>query len=414
MPVTIEPLNTALQRQSPVTWQKIDINAVRFNQAASFTLTLPVNDRNKALIAFDEDGGFLPVPVALDWNGVYTFSGLAQSYGYEKVTDDGSGIITRTLTLTGQDWLALLAARVVYRTAGAAWSSQAVGTTTITNVAETVIKDLVRSSLVESLDMNRNVPNLVVAEDQGRGGTVTYQVVSPNPAATDTDTVSATLGDTLMDMVRKVAAQTAIGVRIDLINEQLVFDCFIPRDLSETAVFADTLNNLRGVSLSDATPTVNTVLLQSGATSGAWTEAHGTGWDDPWRRAEQYSDQSSTTDATQITQAGTDALTQGAEQTQLQITAVDIEHLRFGSDDPARHIQGYQVGDKVSVEIWEGAVYSDVISQVALTADTTGDAYVETVTPTIGAADDASADDQTAQAALAAQVRTLQKKLKGA
>lgn len=413
MAVTVEPLDGDLKRQSPVVWQQIEINAIRYNQAASFTLTLPANDRNWDLIGFGEGGGFLPVPIAIDWNGVLTFSGLAQQWGYTLATDDETGLVTETITLTGQDWLALLASRIVYRDADAAWTSQTAGSTTLTDTAETLIKTLVTSTLVESADTDRNVPNLTVATDQERGGTVSYQVISPQPTS-ETD-VQATLGDTLMDMIRKVAAQSNIGVKIDLIDDGLVFDCFVPRDLTETVVFSRYLGNLRGAQLGDTTPAANVALIQSGATSGAFTSAHsGAGWDDPWRRAEVWVDQSSTTDATQITQAGRDALAEGAGQTQLQVTTVDTPRLRFGADDTDSHIQGYAVGDKVSVELREGVVYSDVISQVALTADTTGDTYVETVTPTVGAADDSSADDDTAQAALAAQVRTLQKKLKGA
>lgn len=408
--VSVEPLDrTDLSRLRPVTWSKIDLSAIRFNQVGAFSLDVPASDAAWDLIEFDGNSDYLPNLWLVDWHGVYQVPLLTESYNPVRGVDD-NGVITDVITFAGADMLALLANRLTYRDGTQPWSAQTAGTTTVTGKAETVIKNLVTANIVSAGDANRQVPNFVVATDQGRGGTVTYKIVIKD--ASTVDTVAATGGQSLMDMVRAVAAQSNIGVRVDLVDGQLVFDCYIPRDLSQKVVFSEQLGNLRGYNLSDATPIGNAVLMQTGATSGAFVESSGAGATDPWRRVETYSDQSSTTDATQISQAQTDALNQGAGQAKLAVTVTDLPRIRFGADDVDNGIQGYREGDIVASDIRDGVTYTDVVSAVQLTADASQQAYTETVTPTIGAGDTDTSTDQTATAQLAAQVRRIEAALK--
>lgn len=408
--ISVEPLRTSdLARLRPITWTKVDLNAIRFNQVGAFTLDAPATDAIWDLIALDGNGNYIPNAFVLDWHGVYQVPVIAESYNPVKAIDD-AGAVTDLITFAGADMLSLLANRLVYRNAAATWAAQTAGTTTVTGKAETVIKTLVQANLVDAAETVRRVPSFVVAEDLARGGTVTYQIVVKDAATTDT--VAATMGQTLMDMVRAVAAQSNIGVRIDLIGGQLVFDCYVPRDLSERVVFSEQLGNLRGYNLSDSTPTGNAVLMQTGATSGAFVTSAGAGGTDPWRRVEVYSDQTATTDATQITQAQTDALAQGAPVAKLAVTVIDLPKVRFGSDDVDAKIQGYREGDIVAADVREGVTYTDVVSAVQLTADASQQTYTETVTPTIGAGDTDAGTDQTVTAQITAQVRAIEKQLK--
>jgi hypothetical protein len=407
MAVTVEPFTTDMVKRAPITWSKLDVNGIRHNQVGAFTLTVPATDRNWDLVVLDGNGDFVPFGSYVDWNGVFQVPLLVEGYNPSKQVDD-TGNTIETITFTGADFLALLANRMVFRTA-AAWSSQTIGSTTVTDKAETVIKNLITANAVSASETARNVPNLTVAPDLARGGTVSYTTVIKDPAATTVDK-TATIGDSLMDMVRAVALQSPIGVRIDLVDGELVVDCYIPRDLSELAVFSTDLGNLRAWALSDAAPTSNAILMQSGATSGAFTETSGAGATDPWRRVETFSDQSSTNDAAQITAAQNEAVAQGAPVRQLNMTGVDIPRLRFGKD--ATGVQGYGVGDLVGGDLHDGITYTDIISAVQLTADATAEPYTERVTPTVGTADDSGGDDTTAVARLAARVRALEQLLK--
>lgn len=402
--ISVEPLRPSdLKRLRPITWSKLDINAVRFNQVGAFTLDVPATDEIWDLIQFDTDGSYLPNLFVVDWHGVYQTVLIAESWNPVKSIDD-SGNVSYSITFAGADALALLANRLVYRVWTSTWAAQTAGTTAITDKAETVIKSIVSGNVVTAAETVRRVPHFRIATDLARGGTATYQMVTTSTATTG---ISATTGQTLMDMVRAVAAQTPIGVRVDLGVGELVFDCYIPRDLSQKVVFSEQLGNLRAYNLSDATPTGNAVLMQTGATSGAFVTASGAGATDPWRRVETYSDQTSTTDATQIAQAQTEALQQGAGVAKLGVTVIDLPKVRFGAD--ATGVQGYREGDIVAVDIKDGITYTDVVSAVQLTADASQQGYTETVTPTIGTADTDSGTDQTATARLAARVRQLEK-----
>lgn len=398
--ITIDALDENLAPQQPIAWNLLDLNTLRYNQVAAFSLQIPATDRNWELIRFDADGELIAFPLLANWHDRVQVPLLAEAWQHDKAIDEQSGAVTETITLSGGDMLALLANRVAYRDATKTWAAQTVGTTKVTGKAETVIKQIVTANMVTAGDTNRRVPHFTVATDQARGGDVTYSIVIS--AASDTATTT-TSGKSLMDMVRAVAAQSDIGVRIDLADGELVFDCYLPRDLTQTAVFAYGLGNLRADTLSDAVPTANAILMQSGATSGAFTETSGNAATDPWRRVETYSDQSGTTDADQITQAQNDAIVAGEGATQLSITATDTPVLTFGVD--------YGLGDKVTAEIRDGVDYPDIIGQVQLTLDATQDPPTETVTPTIGAVTDDSADDPTVTAALAAQIRRLEKAL---
>lgn len=405
--ISVEPLRSSdLKRLRPITWSKLDINAVRFNQVGAFTLDVLATDEIWDLIQFDTDGSYLPNLFYADWHGVYQTVLIAESWNPVKSIDD-SGIVSNTITFAGADALALLANRLVYRVPTATWASQSAGTLTVTDTAEHVIKSIVNGNVANPGELVRAVPNFQIATDLGRGGTVTYQLVVK--AAGASDTVTATTGQTVMDMVRAVSAQSPIGVRVDLAGGKLVFDCYVPRDLSQKVVFSEQLGNLRAYNLSDATPTGNAILMQTGATSGSFVTANGVGATDPWRRVEVYSDQTSTTDATQIAQAQTEALAQGAGVAKLGVTVTDLPRVRFGADAPG--VQGYREGDIVAVDIRDGVTYTDVVTAVQLTADASQQGYTETVTPTIGTADTDSGTDQTATAKLSARVRQLEKAL---
>lgn len=408
MAVTVEPLTTGLVKLAPIAWSKLDVNAIRYNQVGAFTLQAPATPRIWDLVTFDADKHFKPVAFFLDWNGVFGVPLLAESYNPVKQVDD-AGTVTESITFAGGDFFALLANRLVYRNAALTWAAQTPGTTTVAGKAETVIKQLVAANCVTAADTTRRIPHFTVAPDQARGGDVTYTIFIKDPASTATDK-TATIDQSVMDMIRSVARQSNIGVRIDLVNGQLVFDCYLPRDLSGKAVFSTELGNLRGWNLTDAVPTSNAILMQSGTTTGAFSEAAGAGATDPWRRVETYSDQSSTTDAAQIAQAKLDELARGAAATKLALTGIDIPRLRFGSDAPG--VQGYGPGDIVATDLRSEVTYTDAISAVQLVADATGPAYTETVTPTIGAADSDPGDDATATAQLAARVRDLENRLK--
>lgn len=396
------------ERGRPVAFYKVEY-APTWNQVGAFVADLPADARTWELIQLDSNGDLIPFGLVLSWNGVYTAPLLVEDWTFSRVLGDDGGI-RETITLAGSDFLALLANRIVYPNPAAGWASQTAGAVTYgPDPAETVIKDIVAANLVNPGDSDRAVPGLTIATDQGRGGTVTYKVATPDPDA-ETDVSAANVNDSLMDMVRAVDEQSPIGAWIELDSSGLVFDCAPPRDLSEAAVFSPTLGNLPEASLTSGAPTGNAILVQSKVTGVAFTEGSGAGADSPWRRVEQYVDQTSTDVADDVTTATAQAIATGAGRRRISVTVADLPHLRFGSDGDG--VQGYRVGDIVTLDLRDGVTYSDIVSRVELVASATGDAYTETVTPTIGTATD-DASDQTIDARLSARLRELERRLRG-
>jgi Siphovirus ReqiPepy6 Gp37-like protein len=388
VPVSVTVRDTNLVSKGLLNWSKVDITA-RYNQVGAWAVTIPDTASNRALAGISDLG------VVVNWNGVYTFTGYLETWAPSLSVDAATGAVTNTLVLSGADDLGLIANRIAYPAPGSAWSAQTTSSADAqTGHLETVIKHYVNVNCGPGALAARRAPHLTVAADAARGATVSYSAK-----------FSTGVDLTLMNIIRTlVATGGPLGVSVVQSGGSLIFDCYVPRDLSTTAWFSPDLGNLRGYNLSSTTPTATNAMVRGQTT---FAEVTGAGASDGWQHIEVLVDQSSTTDATQITQAGTDAITQGAGAVQLQITAVDLPRLAFGTD--------YGLGDKVTVEYQPGVTSTDIVSAIQLVADaSSGTAYTETVTPTIGASQSDIGTDKTALAKLAAEVRALRSALQRA
>lgn len=167
MAVLLEALDlSTLKRGKPITFDKIDVT-LSYDEVGAVVVDLPAIDRNWELISLDGDGNLTPFGLVLGWDGVYEVPLLIEDWGFKRSLTDGR--IVESLTLTGADFLSLLANRIAYRTPGSAWTAQTAGSTTYgPNPAETVIKTIVAANLVTAGDTARRVPLLTVATDQER------------------------------------------------------------------------------------------------------------------------------------------------------------------------------------------------------------------------------------------------------
>jgi len=411
MAILVEARNADLVRLGPLVWSQLEIN-IKYNRVGSWSMTLPASDRNWDLTRREDFNGIL-----VNWNGVYEYSGFCESWGY-KLDSSGDGA-AESIVISGADDLALVANRFLYAQPANTWVKQSASEDTTnaqyadkqTGPLETVIKHYVTANLLTAGDTTRRVPRLTVAADQQRGNQVTYKIRFP----------------ALMDAIRTLAADGGpMGVRILQDGDGLVFDCYVPRDLSDKAWFSTFLGNLSEVDLTETAATATNALVAGAGTgtSRDFIEVTGDGHDDPWAHVETFVDQrqalNDADDKTnptpeeqadaleQMQQAGQDAVTQGAAAATLAVTALDLPLLRFGRDDLPNKIQGYDLGDTVTVEIHPGVTYTDIISAVKLSAE----GGEETVTPTIGAADSDTAGDDTITAQLTARVRDLERRLR--
>lgn len=384
MAVMVEGRDGNLRSLGPVVWSKVDLTP-RYNAVGAWTITLPSTPANWKLADTPDLG------ITVDWNGVYKFSGYLETWNPSKSIDD-NGVPTETITLSGADDLGLVANRLAFPNPAAVWASQTAGAAdSQTGKLETVIKHYVNVNAGPGAIATRRAPHLTVAADVARGGTVAYLA----RLADGTDLP-------LMDIIRKlVATGGPLGVSVVQNGTSLVFDTYVPADRTDTAWFSYEAGGLRSYNLSDSAPTCTNALVRGSTT---FIEVTGAGHDDAWKYVEQLVDQASSTDATEMTQAGQDAVVQGAGAASLAVTTIDLPHRSFGVD--------YNLGDQVTIEIREGVTYPDIVSAVQLVADATSQTYTETVTPTIGASDQDIGDDPTVTARLAAKVRELERQIK--
>lgn len=386
MTVYVEARDTNLESAGEFTWYSLTFTK-RLNQVGSWELTMPATVENWELATLPNVG------VYIDWNGLFTLSGFAEGGpSFSRSADDedsGTGV----LTLRGADDLAIIANRIGYADPTLTWENQVDSTQTPSashdvqtdTALETVIKYYVDRNVGPSALALRKHPKLTIAADQARGSLVSRRV---------------RFGELMTIFRELIAAGGPMGMDIAQSGSSLVFDVYVPRDLTEKAWFSFDLGSLRAVELSSEWPTVTNALVGGGGTGTARVteEVTGAGHDNPWKHIEQFVDDSST-NPPELQQSGKDAIAEGAERHNLAVEAVDLPKLTYGVN--------YGLGDKVTVEIIDGVTYADVVTQVELSADADG----FKVTPTIGNPD-AGTSDEDATARLAAEVRDLRQQLK--
>jgi hypothetical protein len=234
----------------------------------------------------------------------------------------------------------------------------------LAGVASTVLRHYVDANAGPGAITPREVPGLTIAADPLIGANVSGDG----------------RWDNLLAFLQPLAISGGVGFRIIQVSGGMQFQVFQGRDLTGSAKFATGLGTLAGFDYQTTAPTANYVYVGGAGTGTARTikECPDSAAIATWGRIEgDLVNQQSTSDPTQLQQAGTDALTQGSEQTSLSITPLERPGLQFGVD--------YQLGDKVSVQI-EGpgdGTIQDVLRSVEIHLTPAGP---QTVTPSIGTA----------------------------
>lgn len=234
-----------------------------------------------------------------------------------------------------------------------------------TGPAETVIRDLIHANVGTGAIVSRRQDGFTVTASESRGATVSAE----------------TRFEPVLEHARKLARLG--GVTFDAVQEQdnrIVCRFRVPVDRSRAVRFSQPNGGLSTGSYGLAAPTA-TVAIVGGMGEGTYRNirqyTRATSWG---RRVETFVDQSSSDDDTELKQAGTEALDEGAEGATASISVNESPGRRFGTD--------FFLGDTVTVELG-AATISEPVRQVALTWDGHG----RTAELTLG--DHESADDKT-------------------
>jgi hypothetical protein len=256
------------------------------------------------------------------------------------------------VTVNFADDLAMPAGYLTWADPAAAWAAQpdtASYSLTATN-AETIIRTLVNLNCGPGALAARQIPNLVLDTAAGVGTTTTVN----------------TRFEGLLAVCRRVAIDGGgIGFRARQDGGQIKFGCYAPADLTATARFSTGLGNLRSITYKQSAPTVTHALVQGSEVEAPadriFTEVADTAAAAAWWRVEQLVSGSADTNTDgQLTQAGTEALADGAEPVELATVTVDTPDLRAGRD--------FGLGDRVTVALPTGLEVEDIVRSIHLQA----------------------------------------------
>jgi hypothetical protein len=403
---TLDPGTLASQRML----QFVNIDAtINHNAVGAYTVMVPYTDDLWDQI---HAGDFI---VRIGWRGLFTFGGKCEQPTYSSSLPGASGgnaggLSGQFITLSGADYLAIVANRIAYPDPTKPWSGQLANSSSVVVNAplETAIKYYVNSNMGPNAISSRVHPLLDIAADQGRGPAVIYSVNFHSGQSLN-----------LMDVIRAMIAKTnsKMGVRVTQNGSRLLFDVYMPVDKTGTAWFAESLGNLTSINFSLTDPTCTDALVQ-----GATPMLKHDGTADPsspsfievanpstsWTKVEQYTDDTAESNSDNLDTTARNALYTGSMGPNMAVTATESPFLVYGRD--------YSVGDIVSVSVRAATdntpevYYQDVVSSATLTCDATQQPIMNVV-PVIGNATDPSVNPKTATGQLLARIKTLEKAL---
>jgi hypothetical protein len=390
--VWVEFLNNNLVSQGVIQFANLSAT-LYYNAVGSWTMLVPYSD---VLWNMIQSGDFI---VNVNWRGLFSFGGKCEQPGYidsipNSIGGGAAGAFSGPfISLSGADYLAIVGNRIAYPNPAAIWTAQTATATDAVSAMplETAIKHYVSRNVGSAALAARQHTLLDIATDQARGPNVSYTV----KFGTGVDL-------NLMDIIRALIAQAAtpMGVLItrNPSTHRLLFDVYIPRNLSGKAWFSEDLGNLPAINFYIVDPTCTDALVQGSASFISQTASATT----QWNKTELFTDDSSETDANNLRTVASTALLTGARGPTMSATVSDSPYLTFGRD--------YGLGDIVSLEVRPGAVYSDVISSVTLTADPSQTPMLSVV-PTVGQNANATATDTTIIGQLTQRIQALERKL---
>jgi hypothetical protein len=375
--------------------QFVNINAnLYYNSVGSWTIVVPYTDGlwNQILA-----GDFF---VSIHWRGLFTFGGKCEQPGYVDSIPGSAGTAQSGhngpfITLTGADYLALLANRIAYPNPTVAWASQtAASTDAVSNMAlESAIKHYVSRNAGSAAISARQISLMDIATDQARGANVSYTVKFGT-------SVDLNLMDIIRGLIGQSGSKLGVSITRNAPAHRLTFDVYIPRDLSKKAWFSESLGNLASVQFYITDPTCTDALVQGSGTN--FITKNVTTGKTAWNIVEEFVDSSTETDVNILNTTAQTTINDGAAGPTITATAVDTPYLTYGRD--------YGLGDIVSVEVRPGAVWTDMISGVTLTADPSQSPQISAV-PTIGNSANATTNDQRILGQNLSRLRRLERKL---
>lgn len=398
-----------------------------YNQVGSWQILMPYTDAVWNQIMSKTD-----MLIDVNWRGLFHFGGKVEQPAYSNSipgassgssmggSSGGGGSGGAYITLSGADYLAIIANRICYPDPTKAWASQLPdsGDAVLGMPLETAIKYYVNRNVGPQALAARRHPLLDIASDQKRGPAVSYLVNFKSGKSLN-----------LLEVIRALISQnnpvtaTQMGIRLTpnpANPNRLLFDVYTPIDKSGTVWFSEELGNLTAINFALADPTCTDALVQGASPLQDTTKNPPVNLPNPphnpfvqqsastktaWNMVEQYVDTSSETNESNVKTSASNTLQSGTIGASMSATVSDTPLCIYGRD--------YAIGDIVTVEVRPGntdAVYTDIVTSVTLVADGSATPVIGAV-PVVGNPADAQSTDKTVIGQMINRIKNLEKKL---
>lgn len=357
---SVQPRNSSLVRDSdPVRlWSQLTV-VERHNVTGTAAGTWSVTARNEGLTGLLRPGA-----------------------GAIITRDDGlvmSGPVTsiqrgaKVSTVSGVSDTDVLTGRIIYPDPTKAITAQPAAYDNRSGPAETVLLGYVNANIGAGAMASRRVNTLRLPTSQGRGKNVS---------------IKGRLGG-LGDLVADVSESGSLHVDIVHGEDTAAFLALTVRpvrDLTADIRFGAASDFTAGLVGDDwsytlSRPTVTDAIVAGGGQGAnrTFSEAVDATSEALWgMKVEQLIDQRQTTDAGELAQAGTDALSDGANPVAVSFTVTETADIKYRQD--------WFVGDRIGVSI-DGMDLSNVVREVTTTVQAQSGSPTETVAAMVGSRD---------------------------
>jgi hypothetical protein len=344
--LTVEVRNKSLERVGQLSGADL-VGAefiLRHNEVGSWKVNLHSTSDMAELLRTPGFGLIVTGPDGVIMSGPMLSASLVQTQ------DDAEG----SWTITGVDDSVILAERLAYPDpAEDDVTAQTEAYDVRNDAVETVLKEYLDENLVSG-PSSRQVDNLTVATDEGRGSTV----------------YGSARFDTLQELFYRLAQTGGVGYSIEQQDASLVFDVYEPVDRSGLIRFDIDNGRLTSADYAYSAPSVTRAIVGGAGEQeerlffeGTLTQS--TDAETVWgRRIESFVDSRTTQESAEFTQVATEALIdEGKTRVSMTVTPTDNTTMLFGSE--------WGLGDTITVTVRD-IVATAVVYTVALSIQSDG------------------------------------------
>jgi len=344
--LTVEVRNKSLERVGQLSGADL-VGAefiLRHNEVGSWKVNLHSTSAMAELLRTPGYGLIVTGPDGVIMSGPMLSASLVQTQ------DDPDG----SWAIAGVDDSVILAERLAYPDpAEDDVTAQSQAHDVRNDVVETALKGYVDSNLVSG-PVSRQVADLTVATDEGRGGTV----------------YGSARFDQLQEFFYGLAQSGGVGYSIEQVGDSLVFDVYEPVDRSALIRFDIDNGRLTSADYAYSAPSLTRAIVggageQEERLFFEGTLSQSTDAETVWgRRIESFFDSRTTQESDEFTQVATEALVdEGKTRVSMTVTPTDNATMLFGSE--------WGLGDTITVTVRD-IVATAVVYTVALSIQSDG------------------------------------------